>query len=383
MSLPKQLLSPALKAMNLHQTWTLGETQSYGHCLLKLQTNYKTAHNSIIVKIALKLDWRIGKVNPFMSSIRARLRPRPMPLNIFQDIDVLPRIILAEPTGSSAEVLLYGGQVVSWKNERKEELLFMSSKANWKQSKSIRGGISFCSPQFGNIGSLEKHGSAKNRLWSLDRDPSPLPPSDNQSSVDLILKSTGVDLKTKTCSFEFRLRISLSADKLILIPRVRNTDNKALSFTSSISNYLSVSDISEVRVEGLETLDYFDNLMNRSRFTEQADAITFDGQMDRVYLRTPTKIAIIDHEKKRTFVLQKNAMPDAVVWNPGYRKAKAVPDMGGDDYKFMICVDSAAIENPIVLRPFEEWKGYQELSTVSSSYCSGQLDPHKVLYGFH
>ncbi|RDY00338.1 hypothetical protein CR513_16490, partial [Mucuna pruriens] len=337
-----------------------------------------------------ELDWEKGKVNPFMSSIRAKLRPRSMPLNIFQDIDGLPRIILTEPTGSSAKVLLYGGQVVSWKNERKEELLFVSSKANWKQSKAIRGGISVCFPQvhfitlvetylisFGNLGSLEQHGSARNRLWALDRDPSPLPPSDNQSSVDLVLKSTGVDLKTRPCSFEFRLRISLSAGKLIMIPRVRNTDKKTISFTLSTSNYLSVSDISEVRVEGLETLDYFDNLMNRSRFTEQADAITFDGQMDRVYLHTPKKIAIIDHEKKRTFILQKNAMPDAVVWNPGYRKAKALPDLGDDDYKFMICVDSAAIETPIVLKPYEEWKGYQELSTVSSSYCSGQLDPCK------
>lgn len=36
---------------------------------------------------------------------------------------------------------------------------------------------------------------------------------------------------------------------------------------------------SEVRVEGLETLDYLDNLLNRSRFTEQADALTFDGEV--------------------------------------------------------------------------------------------------------
>lgn len=36
---------------------------------------------------------------------------------------------------------------------------------------------------------------------------------------------------------------------------------------------------SEVRLEGLETLDYFDNLMQRERFTEQADAITFDGEV--------------------------------------------------------------------------------------------------------
>lgn len=47
----------------------------------------------------------------------------------------------------------------------------------------------------------------------------------------------------------------------------------------------------------------------------------------------------------------------------------------------MLCVDSVAIETPIVLKPFEEWKGRQELSVISSSYCSGQLDPMKVLYG--
>lgn len=73
----------------------------------------------------------------------------------------------------------------------------------------------------------------------------------------------------------------------------------------------------------------------------------------------------------------------AVVWNPWDKKAKALPDLGDVDYKTMLCVDSAAIETPIVLKPFEEWKGYQELSTVSSSYCSGQLDPWKVLRGYH
>lgn len=33
---------------------------------------------------------------------------------------------------------------------------------------------------------------------------------------------------------------------------------------------------SEVRVEGLETLDYLDNCQIRERFTEQGDSITFE-----------------------------------------------------------------------------------------------------------
>ncbi|KAB1211696.1 putative glucose-6-phosphate 1-epimerase [Morella rubra] len=89
------------------------------------------------------------------------------------------------------------------------------------------------------------------------------------------------------------------------------------------------------------------------------------------------EIAIIDHEKKRTFVLRKDGMPDAGVWNPWDRKAKALADLGDEDYKMMLCVDSSAIENSIILKPSEEWTGCQELLTVSSSYCSGQLDPRK------
>lgn len=50
--------------------------------------------------------------------------------------------------------------------------------------------------QFGSHGSLDQHGFARSRVWSLDTDPSPLPPANEQSSVDLILKSREEDLKT-------------------------------------------------------------------------------------------------------------------------------------------------------------------------------------------
>lgn len=33
-------------------------------------------------------------------------------------------------------------------------------------------------------------------------------------------------------------------------------------------------------------------------------------QVDKVYLGTPTKIAIVDHEKERTFVIIKDELPD-------------------------------------------------------------------------
>jgi hypothetical protein len=39
---------------------------------------------------------------------------------------------------------------------------------------------------------------------------------------------------------------------------------------------------SEIRVEGLETLDYLDNLSQKARVTEQGDAITFESEVNLV-----------------------------------------------------------------------------------------------------
>ncbi|KAI3811449.1 hypothetical protein L1987_21173 [Smallanthus sonchifolius] len=298
-------------------------------------------------------------------------------------INGLEKVILREIHGSSVEVYLYGAHVTSWKNEQGEELLFVSSKAIFKPPKPIRGGIPICFPQFSNLGTLEAHGFARNRVWTIDPDPPAFPPNVNATNrvfVDLLLKPTEDDLKIWPHSFEYRLRVTLGpAGDLMLTSRIRNTDGKPFTFTFAYHTYFSVSDISEVRVEGLETFDYLDNLKNRERCTEQGDAITFESEIDKIYLSTPTKIAILDHEKKRTFVVRKDGLPDAVVWNPWDKRAKAIADFGDDEYRHMLCVEAAAIEKPITLKPGEEWKGRQELSAVPSSYFSGQLDPNKVL----
>ncbi|GJW84597.1 probable protein phosphatase 2C 44 [Tanacetum coccineum] len=120
------------------------------------------------------------------------------------------------------------------------------------------------------------------------------------------------------------------------------------------------------------TSHYLDNCEKRGRFTEQGDSITFESQHT-------TKITVMDHEKKRTLVMRKDGLPDAVrldhvhktslyfvvVWNPLDKKAKAMVDFGDEEYKHMLCVEAAAVEKPITLKPGEEWRGRQELSTIN------------------
>nr|ACU19687.1 unknown [Glycine max] len=198
-------------------------------------------------------------------------------VELCKGVNGLEKILLRESRGSSTEVYLYGGHVTSWKNDHGEELLFLSNKAIFKTPKAIRGGIPLCFPQFGGLGTLDQHGFARNRFWAIDDDPPPFP---------------------------------------------TNTLSKAIFVHLCISYVFLCIRYKFVRVEGLETLDYLDNLQNKERFTEQGDALTFESEVDKIYLSTPTKIAIIDHEKKRTFVVRKDGLPDAVVWNPWDKKAK-------------------------------------------------------------
>ncbi|OAY49063.1 putative glucose-6-phosphate 1-epimerase isoform X1 [Manihot esculenta] len=298
-------------------------------------------------------------------------------IEITKDWNGIEQVVIRNRQGASVRVSLHGGQVVSWRNEQGEELLFTSSKAVFKPPKAMRGGIPICFPQFGNCGSLEQHGFARNKFWTIDDDPPPLQSNDSQgkSFVDLLLKPSEEDLKCWPHSFEFRVRVLLAKNgDLALISRVRNINGKPFSFSFAYHTYLSVSDISEVRIEGLETLDYLDNLCQRERFTEQGDALTFESEVDRVYLSSPNVIAVLDHERKRTFVIRKEGLPDVVVWNPWEKKSKAMADFGDEEYKHMVCVDAAAIEKPITLKPGEEWTGRLELSVVPSSFCSEHFD---------
>ncbi|XP_054824989.1 putative glucose-6-phosphate 1-epimerase [Prosopis cineraria] len=291
-------------------------------------------------------------------------------VEVTKDRNGVDQVVLRNHRGASARVSLHGGQVLSWKTERGEELLFTSSKAIFSPPRAVRGGIPICFPQFGNRGTLEQHGFARNKMWVIDDSPPPLPSTDShgKSYIDLLLKPSDEDLKTWPHSFEVRLRVCLAADgNLTVISRIRNVNSKPFSFSFAYHTYFSISDISEVRVEGLETLDYLDNLRNKERFTEQGDALTFESEVDRVYLDSCNVVAVLDHERKRTFVIRKEGLPDIVVWNPWEKKSKTMVDLGDEEYKQMVCVDGAAVEKPITLKPGEEWTGRLDLSVVPST----------------
>ncbi|KAL7587240.1 hypothetical protein Lser_V15G38170 [Lactuca serriola] len=244
-----------------------------------------------------------------------QLQPTLASVEITKGINGLDKLVLRQTHGSTVDVYLYGAHVTSWKNDQGKELLFLSSKATFSPPKAIRGGIPIIFPQFSNIGPLKSHGFARNRVWTKENNSRPLQSKPiNEVFVDLLLKSTEDDLKIWPNRFEYRLRITLGLKgEVTMTSRIKNTntDKKPFNFTFAYHNYFAVSNISEVRVEGLGKLDYLDNTKNRTKFKDTRDIITINSETDRIYLGTPKKLAILDNKKKQRVSIEKDGLPDA------------------------------------------------------------------------
>ncbi|XP_022858801.1 putative glucose-6-phosphate 1-epimerase, partial [Olea europaea var. sylvestris] len=164
-------------------------------------------------------------------------------IEVTKDWNGIDQVVLRNPQGASARISLHGGQVISWRNDLGEELLFSSSKAIFKSPKAMRGGISICFPQFGSCSSLEQQGFARNKIWTIDDDAPPLLNFDirGKSFVDLLLKPGDEEPKCWPHAFELRVRVSLALDgNLAVISRVRNINGKPFSFSFGYHTYLSL-----------------------------------------------------------------------------------------------------------------------------------------------
>lgn len=52
------------------------------------------------------------------------------------------------------------------------------------------------------------------------------------------------------------------------------------------------------------------------------DAITFAEEVDRIYLATPDVLRVVDLAGGKTVSLNKQSLPEAVVWNPWVDKSR-------------------------------------------------------------
>ena len=273
----------------------------------------------------------------------------------------MPTVLLSHPSGSSADIYLNGAQVTSWIPAGGKEVLFVGKTATFAPGDPIRGGIPVIWPQFANLGALPQHGFARKSEWKLADDADT---SDDQSSVKLSLVD---DHRTRELwPYHFRTELTVTIDEKTLEVSLAafNTGDEVFSFTSALHTYLAVADIRETAIRGFAGKWYLDKTQGGNETKDEAKKLVITDETDRVYLKAPKKVEIEDRGNDRRIEVRSVGFKDAVVWNPWAEKVTGFIGLDTEDYKRMVCVESAQIGSPVDLKPGATWSGAQTLAMV-------------------
>lgn len=267
-------------------------------------------------------------------------------------------IQLHHPSGSRAEVYLYGATVTAFyaAQDPTRNVLFVSERAALDGSKPIRGGIPLVFPVFGSAPGFPNHGFVRTTDWKLSQLDQTV---GDDSSPTIATFSLGASEATKAIyphDFALVYEVKLFANALVTALHVHNTSGEEIAFQALLHTYLSADSVHGVTVQGLHGLKYHDKVAVEDK-TEDREVLTFAHETDSVYQDAPTPVVVrirgmdtadrvvtIDKEAFiKSGATQTPQPSDAVVWNPWVDKAKGMSDFGDDEYLRMVCVEPGRV----------------------------------------
>ncbi|KAF1799732.1 galactose mutarotase-like domain-containing protein [Mucor lusitanicus] len=272
-------------------------------------------------------------------------------------------VLLEHPSGSKAEVALFGATLTSWVVDGVERI-FVSKQAKRDGSKAIRGGIPLCFPIFGTKEkiALPQHGFARNNYWEYLG----IVNDNDEVSVRFGLKDTQIPQEARNAwahSFRLTYTVSLTAKSIKTFINLKNEDEDTFEFNLLLHTYFSVPDATKAAVEGLTSCEYIDKVQNAAKFTETNDKVTISGEVDRVYKKVQDKV-LLEVGNGSSIQIEKSNLKDTVVWNPWIEKAKGMGDFGDEEYKNMICVEVGSVAEWVALGGGQSWTAGQTLTVL-------------------
>lgn len=240
----------------------------------------------------------------------------------------------------SGEVYLHGAHVTSWKPTEEEEALFVSSKTRWQDGTAIRGGVPVCFPWFSERTEDPKspaHGLVRTKSWQLEA----ITHADNNVTVAL---SSSADAATKKYWLgEFNVLFCVTfGEQLRLELIVANRGDLSFRFEEALHAYYRVGNVEGVKLHGLGGVTYIDKTDGRKEKHQRGDVV-LTGETDRIYRNTSAAVEIEDRGLRRRVLIAKEGSRDTVVWNPWTDKAKAMSDMGAEQWRQFVCVETCNV----------------------------------------
>ena len=261
-----------------------------------------------------------------------------------------PVVVLDHPRGR-ATVALMGAQLIDWQPAGQEPVFWLSPVAQLDTGSPVRGGVPVCWPWFGppapglvaSTGrTWPQHGFARTAMWL------PIEAGEGAEGpwVTLALEAPADAGKGWPHQAQARLTVVVGA-KLELRLRTHNRGPEPLVLTQALHAYFKVGDITRTRIDGLSGHVFHDTVAHgparaiSPSLNSQNGAVTFSGEIDRIYLEQRGAISIVDEQLGRQITMTKRGSGSTVVWNPWRDKSDGLGDMGAEGYRGMVCVEAA------------------------------------------
>ena len=238
---------------------------------------------------------------------------------------------------ASAEVSVYGAQVLKWVPKEHEPVLYLSPKAIFEKGKAIRGGVPICWPWFNahpENPEFPSHGFARISMWNLL--------SCEQVDKDIVLTfqlpCTEETKKFFPHDFELTATITIGA-KLDVFLKTKNLGEKSFQISGALHSYLAVGDISRTQIEGLLQASYLD-CVGEPTEKDQTEPLKITEEIDRIYKSMASHL-VRDLDNHRSIFVDKTGSRSTVVWNPWKDRAKEIKDLPDRDYTEFVCVETS------------------------------------------
>lgn len=260
------------------------------------------------------------------------------------------KIIRIQHAKAEAAISLFGGHVISFKPQGKQELIFTSEDTICDGKTPLRGGIPVCWPWFAKAAE-PSHGFARTTEWSL------VEHRENQDGVvvRIELKPSQETLTIWPHQFEVFLDIEVS-EQLIVTMHIKNIDDQAWKFSGALHTYFNIANILDTQISGMG--DHYIDKLQDGKVCLGGDSLNITAGVDRVYTHPAKQILISDPNNKRIISVENEGDTAAVIWNP-WELTQGMVDIKNDAYANMVCVESTlyaeSLEDGHTLEPGESY----------------------------
>jgi len=176
---------------------------------------------------------------------------------------------------------------------------------------------------------------------------------DGDEAILVILRLESNEATRAEWAHEFVVRCHIFVGMwLVMLLEVENTGESEMTFEEALHTYFAVEDVREVVVRGLENTGYRDKVDGLASKMQGAEPLRFTGETDRIFENTAAKCEIEDGVTGRRITVNKSGSKTTVVWNPWIEKALKMKDFGDEEWRRMICVETAnAGVNAVTIGP--------------------------------